>query len=331
MRSNPFTSSTYENIWLKHYGKGQSAHKFNFLNDIKFIKGKWPGQFINIGGNYTSGLFYEIDKTKFDYKGKSFIIYDVPQYLDSHQIEEGCDLKVIKLKLYKGLSINIEQYKTIEDVVLKCFSSSKSRYNFNRSVKQIEQQHNITTKMFLGDIDRIVYDKIMSDFKRLMEIRFEDIDNDNTLLPMWGFYEDLLFPLVHERRVAIFVVYDNQVPIAISINFVYGDILVVAMRTFDVNYSRLSIGNIEIYRLIEWCITNNVTTLDYSKGERDYKRRWCDTEYYYERHIVYDSTSIKAKSIALSIAGFHNFKQYLRKKKINLLVHRIINVLTFKK
>lgn len=330
MRLNPFTSSTYENIWLDHYGNGQSAQKFNFLNGVKFIKGKWPGFYINIGGNYTNGLFYEIDKRGLDYKGRSFIIYDVPRHLDSNQIEDG-DLKVIKLKQYKGLSINIEQYKIIDDIVLKCFNSSKSRYNFRRSLKQLEENHTISNRMYFGDIDRQDYDKLMNDFKRIMEIRFEDISNDNTLLPMWDFYKELLFPLVNERRVAIFVMYNDNQPIAISINFVYGSTFVVGMRTFDVSYSRLGIGNIEIYRLVEWCITNKVKILDFSKGESDYKKRWCDTEYYFERHIIYDSKSLQARTTALTVAGFHNFKKYLREKKVNLLVHRIKNAFSSRK
>jgi CelD/BcsL family acetyltransferase involved in cellulose biosynthesis len=328
MKSNPFNSSIYEDVWLKHYGGGQKAHKFDFLNGVKFIKGKWPGQYVNIGGNYTNGMFYKINKEELDYKGKTYLIYDVPQYLDSNQIEDG-DLKVAKLRQYKGLSINIERYKTIDDVLSKCFSSSKSRYNFRRTIRQLEEQHTISNKMFFGDIERKDYDQLMNDFKRIMEIRFEDIDNDNTLLPMWDFYKDLIFPMVNESLAAIFVIYDGSEPIALSINFVYGSTFVVAMRTFDVNYSRLGIGNIEVYKLIEWCIDNNVKTLDFSKGESDYKKRWCDSEYYFERHVIYDSNSFRAKTTAKALVGVHNFKQYLRDKKINLLVHKIKDIFSF--
>ena len=66
--------------------------------------------------------------------------------------------------------------------------------------------------------------------------------------------------------------------------------------------------------------------LDFSKGERDYKKRWCDSEYYFERHIIYDSKSMKATTTAKILEGFHDFKQYLRDKKINLIVHKVKNI-----
>ena len=329
MRSNPFTSSEYEKIWLKHYGNGQDSYQFNFLEGIKFIKGKWSGQYVNIGGNYTSGLFYEINTEESDYKGKSFIIYDVPEYLDSSQIENK-DLKVVKSNLYKGFYADIQQYKTMDEVLLNCFNSSKSRYNFNRTLKQFNEKHIVSSKMFMGEIKLDEYNDLMNHFESMMKARFENLDSENTLLPMWDFYKDLLFILINEKKVGLFVVYSDHDPAAMSINFVYDDILVVATRTFDINYFRLGIGNAEIYYLIEWCLNNKIKILDFSKGERDYKKRWCDKEYYYARHIIYDSNSIKAIFIAKTLARFHKFKQYLREKKINLMVHKIINMLSLK-
>ena len=73
-------------------------------------------------------------------------------------------------------------------------------------------------------------------------------------------------------------------------------------------------------------MNNSIKILDFSMGERDYKKRWCDTEYYYERHIIYDSKSLKATMSAKTLKGVHNFKQFLRVIKINLIIHRIINI-----
>ena len=330
MRFNPFNSPTYEKIWLNHYGEGKNKFKFNFLTGVSFIKGSWPNQYINIGGNYTSGLFYKIDKNILDYKNKLFVIYDVPQYLQSKQISEDDELRLIKLKLYKGYYVNIQQYSTIEEVVSKRFNSSKSRYNFRRTLKQFNEKYDVSSKMFLGEINLLEYNKLMGQFVKMMEARFNDLDTENTLLPMWDFYQDLLFPLINESKVGLFVIYSNNIPVAMSINFVYDDNLVVATRTFDINYFRLGIGNNEIYYLIDWCIKNKINFLDFSKGERDYKKRWCDTEYYYERHIIYDTNSIKAKVCAKTIESIHNFKQYLRDKKVNLLIHKILKIFSLK-
>jgi len=320
MKSNPFSSSTYENIWLNHYGNGQQSQHFKFIDGVKFIKGNKPSQFVNIGKNFTNGMFYQINDKANDYKGKSFVVYDVPNYIKTDDGFQSLDIGVLKLKQYKGLYVDIAQYNAIDEVVLKCYSSSKSRYNFRRSVKQLNEKYEITKKMFFGDIQREEYDQLINDFQRILEIRFDAKNTHNTVLPMWDFYKEVLFPLINEKRVALFVIYDSGKPIAMSFNFAYDDNMAVAMRTFDISYSRMGLGNIEIYYLIEWCIENKIKILDFSKGESDYKERWCDTEYLYEHHIIYDSNSLKAKTTAKAVASFYNFKQFLRDKNINSLV-----------
>ncbi|WP_417370888.1 GNAT family N-acetyltransferase [Gelidibacter japonicus] len=320
MRSNPFTSNIYENIWLRHYGKGRNAHKFKFLEGVKFIKGKWPDQYVNIGENITSGMFYQINQSVTDYKGKCFVVYDVPQYLDSEKTIKSSDIKILKIRQYKGLYVDLVKYNTIDDVILKCYNSSKSRYNFRRAIKQLHENHDITKKMFFGNIEEEEYNSLIHDFERILESRFDAINTHNTVLPMWNFYKEVLFPLINKKLVALFVIYDAGIPIALSFSFAYGDKLVVALRTFDINYSRVGLGNIEIYYLIEWCIENKIEILDFSKGESDYKDRWCDTDYFYEHHIIYDSTSLKAKATARAMATYFNFKQYLRDKNINLMI-----------
>ncbi|MCK0124125.1 GNAT family N-acetyltransferase [Gelidibacter sp. F2691] len=320
MRSNPFTSATYESIWLKYYGDGKQVFKFNFLEGVKFIKGKFPGQYVNIGNNYTSGLFYSIDRSKLDYKGKSFVVYDVPEYLHTNVALEATPLKIRKIRQYKGLYVDISKYQSIDDVISNCYNSSKSRYNFRRSVKQLHENHDITQRMFWGNIDIEEYNLLIRDFERILETRFDALNTHNTVLPMWDFYKEVLFPLINHKQVALFVMYDKGAPIAMSFSFVYDDILVVALRKFDISYSRIGLGNIEIYNLIQWCLEHKIRILDFSKGESDYKDRWCDSTYVYHHHIIYDSTSLKAKLSANSTANFYKFKQYLRDRNINSLV-----------
>ena len=107
----------------------------------------------------------------------------MPQYLDSENIETP-DLKVQSLKHYKGFYVNVEQYKIIDDVVSKCYNSSKSIYNFRRSLMQLNENHDISFKMFLGNIERTEDDFLMTNFQRILEIRFESLGVHNTLLPM---------------------------------------------------------------------------------------------------------------------------------------------------
>jgi CelD/BcsL family acetyltransferase involved in cellulose biosynthesis len=160
-------------------------------------------------------------------------------------------------------------------------------------------------------------------FKDILGKRFDEKNTFNTVLPMWDFYEELIYPLIIEKKVVLNVVYNEAQPIAMSINFLNDDVLMVSIRTFDVDFNKMNIGNIEIYKLVEWCLENDVKTLDFSKGENYYKKRWTDTEYFYDHHIVYDKNSPSAVVIANGIVAFFKLKQFLRDKNVNSLYTKL--------
>ena len=142
-------------------------------------------------------------------------------------------------------------------------------------------------------------------------------------MPLWEFYVDLIYPLILEKKVVFNVINDGDTPIAMSINFVYDDMVAIAIRSFDISHYKYNIGNLEIYKLIEWCIDNGISILDFSKGKADYKDRWSDTLYAFECHVIYDSKSLISILTANSISSFYRTKQYLRDKNINLWYTRV--------
>ncbi|MEM9679883.1 MAG: GNAT family N-acetyltransferase [Bacteroidota bacterium] len=323
MKHNPFASEIYRDIWLKHYNNGHKGISFKFLKGVHCIKdGK---RYVNVGKNFTNGMFYAIDDNVTDYKGKTIVVYDVPKYFKTTDLSGNSPLKCIKVRQYKGLYVDVSKYKTLDELLVEKFKKSKSRYNFRSSVKKLEKNYDISQQVFFGDIEKEAYDELIQQFKRILETRFDNISTHNTVLPMWDFYKEVLFPMILEKQVALNVMYDGEIPIAMSFSFVYDDdTFVVALRTFDMNYYKEGLGNIEIYRLIEWCMNNGITTLDFSKGQSDYKERWCDVEYTYEHHIIYDSKSLKASLSAKTIANTFRLKQYLRDKKVNIMITKAI-------
>ncbi len=320
MRNNPFASKTYQEIWLKHFNNGQKAKSFDFIQGLDFVDSENSADFVNVGKNFTNGMLYSIKDGEEDFKGKTFVVYDVPTFLKVEAISENSRLKCHKVRQYKGLYVDISKYKEPADVLSDKFKSSKSRYNFRSSIKKLEKKHNISQKVFYGDISKSEYEILINAFKRILEERFDTISTHNTVLPMWDFYQEVLYPLILDKQVALNVMYDDEQPIALSFSFVYDDVFVVALRTFDMRYYREGLGNIEIFKLIEWCIENNVSKLDFSKGESNYKERWCDVDYVYEHHILFDSKSLKAKWKANALAKKFKFKQYLRDKKVNVML-----------
>lgn len=323
--NNPFTSTTYTDTWKNYYCKKQKVFSFDFINEARFTKkGRLP-LYVNLGKNYTNGMTYSLNPLATDFEGKVALIHDV--HTRDGSIYEGASrFKLVKVKQYPGCFGDISTFKSSDDIVNACFSSSKSRYNFRRSVKLLEENGEITYKVYFGAIDKETYSSEMSSFKELLSRRFDDKNTHNTVLPMWDFYESLLYPMILNKKVALNVIYDKKQPIAMSINFIDEKALVVAMRTFDIEYHKMNIGNIEVFKLLEWAIDNNIKILDFSKGEAEYKKRWTTDMYEFHHHILYDSKSIVASAIAKSLSNFFRFKQYLRDRNINEWYVRFIHL-----
>ncbi|WP_347925805.1 GNAT family N-acetyltransferase [Pontimicrobium sp. SW4] len=317
MISNPFTSQTYGSIWTKHFSNDEEINSFDAVNGVKFVKDKRFPFYVNVGKNQTNGMTYQLDSTASNFKNKTVLIHDVLSYLQEEQNTKNSRIKVKIIPQYKGLYANLSEVKSIDEVMVSCFSS-KSRSRFRGRIRQIETNFNISQKVYFGDIDKADYLEKMDVLKSFIVSRFEQRNEHNSVVPLWGFYVDLIYPLILEKKVVFNVINDGEVPIAMSINFVYDDMVAIAIRSFDISHYKYNIGNLEIYKLIEWCIDNNINILDFSKGKADYKDRWSDKLYAFECHVIYDSKSLISILTANSISFLYRTKQYLRDKNINL-------------
>lgn len=323
--SNPFTSDIFETTWKAFYCKGQKIFSFDSIGGVKFTKNAAMPLYVNLGRNYTNGMTYTINPSSADLKGKVALIHDV-HTRDGINYEGTDRFKLIKISQYSGCYGDLKGYKNPDDIITGCFSSSKSRYNFRRSIKLLEEGNEIRYQVYYGDINKEIYDQEMANFKNLLNRRFDDKNTHNTVLPMWDFYEALIYPMIWNKQVALNVIYNKEMPIAMSINFLDGKALIVAIRTFDIDYNKMNIGNIEVFSLLGWAIKNYIEILDFSKGEAEYKKRWTNNRYEFQHHILYDSKSIIASAVAKSLSYYFSFKQYLRDKNINGLLVRVIHL-----
>jgi len=322
MSSNPFTSSIFENSWTNYYNKHKKTQSLNFIEGVKFTKSSYFPLYINLGKNFTNGISYSINNEASDYKGKVVLLYDVPSYFQLNNAHHS-NIVLKKVRQYNGFYADLKAFNGIDDVLNANFNSSKSRYNFRRSLKQLDENYNISYKVYFGNISKENYAKEMKTFRELISKRFDEKNTFNTVLPMWDFYEELIYPLILDKKVVLNVIYNDEQPIAMSINFLYNDALMVSIRTFDVDFNKMNIGNIEIYKLIEWCLENKVNILDFSKGENYYKKRWTSTEYFYDHHIIYDKKSPIAVILANGVIYHFKFKQFLRDKNVNSLYTKL--------
>lgn len=320
--NNSFTSTIFQEIWKKHFTSTKPILKFHFIEGVNFYKTSLKCVLFNIGKNLTKGNYYTIKNAE-DYKGKVFIIYDVPSHTKMpNHFEDVNKLKLYKANQYPGFLIELGKYANVEAYIQATFSSQTGT-KLRRYTKRLEICFDISTKMFYGDIDRKEYAALFEDFMGLLKRRFSDkqVVNNNMRPSEWMFYKEVAYPLILAKKASLFVLYDNNVPIAISYNYNFDNTLVEAITVFDIDYMKFNIGFIKNLKLLSWCYDNNIKKLDFSKGYFDYKKRMCSLEYNFEYHILYDNKSIKARILAFLYYNFYEVKFFLRKKGINTTFH----------
>ncbi|ALM06778.1 hypothetical protein SB49_02375 [Sediminicola sp. YIK13] len=323
--SNPFTSKTFSNIWLRHFGKNSSPIVFKSIEGISFVKSWFPLVFVNTGQTHTKGVSYSIHQNEqVDLKNKVLLIYDVPTFFDLDFTTLNGSLQLRKIKQYPGFLIHLDKYTDLGHYMSSSFSKS-SRYKLNKYKKRLEESFEISYKMFLGDISKEKYDSVFDHFKILLEKRFLDkgITNNNLDTKEWNFYHEVAYPLILEKKASLFVIYEGITPIGVTLCYFSETILFDAITVFDIDYEKFHLGSVTIMKLIEWSLEHNIKVFDFSKGYFDYKKRWANEEYHFEYHVYHDSNLLKAKIISWCIFAFFSLKQKLRDKNVNEKLHKL--------
>jgi hypothetical protein len=182
--------------------------------------------------------------------------------------------------------------------------------------------------MYFGNIDKTVYNQLFEDFLNLLDKRYSEkqIIYNNMQPDEWNFYKDVAYPLILEKKASLFVIYDNNRPIAITYNYHTEDAVIDAITVFDIDYSKFNLGYVNNLKLLDWCFKHKVKTLDFSKGFFDYKSRMCSLKYNFEYHIIYNKKSVSSKLKANLYFYFLELKLYLRNKGINSKFHKLNHV-----
>lgn len=327
MKHNPFTSASYTTIWLKHFNASKKTFTFEFINGLKFVKHWLLPLHVNVGKNLTKGIYYNLNYSASDYKGKTLLIYDVPTYfnLDNFILNSNSSLRLIKLFQYKGFLMNISSFKDYEEYIRSQFNS-KNRREFKSNIRRLEDCFNIKYSFLHGNISKTDFDIAFNHFYKLLNKRFSDKQTNYHHLSetKWNFYKELVFEMLQNKQASLLIIYSDDIPIGITLNFHSENILFETITVFDPDYYKFSIGKTSIIKLLEWCFENNYKISDFSKGDFDYKHKWANYEYDFNYHIFYDSSSLKSILTAKFVELFFKTKLFLREKNINLLYRKCI-------
>lgn len=325
IKDNPFVSDTFITTWLEEFKRNKPVFSFNLVGGLRFYKSSYLPIYINAGRNHTKGISYSLNSADFNNLRKSVVlIYDVPNYVDLDTSYIPASIKSYRVKQYPGFLVVLNKYQDINDY-LKAIFSKKTRSKLSRYEKRLEHCFDVKYKMYYGDISKDDYNNIFETFRYLLEKRFSEkqIRNNNLDREEWDFYYNVSYALIKEKKASLFVVYQGNIPIAITLNYLSENILFHGITVFDVDYSKFHLGKVALKNLFVWCFENNIQYFDFSKGYFDYKTHWSNLSYNFEYHLLYDRSSIPISLLALAIKQYFKLKQYLRDKNLNNTLHRL--------
>lgn len=319
------SSQIFEEFWLKHFAQESFPVNFGYFENISFIQHPRYPLYFNVGGTNTKGLSYTIDPYQeiSHIRNKVFIIYDVRQHnLDCIQGEDT--LKVIRVNQYPGFYCNLQQSPSA-DHYIRTRLSSKSLSKLKNYKNRLLRKHQIRYKMIWGNVEKDNYDFLFAHFHHMLVKRFQDKKElNNNLDPHeWTFYQEVSFPMLLAKEAGLFVTFDVERPIAITLLHFQGRRVFDVIRVFDIDYAEFRIGSLSIMEQIHWCYDNNFEILDFSKGDYDYKKKWCSHEYPLEYHIHYDPKDLLCKTIAHSLSCKYRLKLWGRKLKLQYYWHKL--------
>ncbi len=325
INQNPFVSDTFITKWLEGFKSDKPVFSFSFIDGLRFYKSLNLPIYVNAGRNHTKGISYSLNKQESNnFKRSIVLIYDVPDYLDLNTSSIPDTIKLYRIKQYPGFLTDLSNYQDPNDYMESTFSK-KTRNKLSRYERRLEHCFDVRYKMHFGDISKDDYDSIFASFRYLLERRFsgKKIRNNNLDPDEWGFYYNVSYPLIKEKKASLFVVYQGSTPIAITLNYFSENILFHGITVFDVDYSKFHLGKIALKNLFSWCFEHNIQFFDFSKGSFDYKTHWSNKSYNLEYHLYFDKSSIKTRLLALTIKNYFELKQKLREKNLNNTLHRL--------
>ncbi|MGB5357076.1 MAG: GNAT family N-acetyltransferase [Eudoraea sp.] len=251
------------------------------------------------------------NQSDYDNKIKVYTVADIPDFLNVILKEQSHDWEVKKVPQYKGYLIDFTKFSSADELFNKTLSKNP-RKNFRSKKRKLESEYDISYHFYHGSIDKDYYDYLFDICYELMENRFHEKKIYNRNLIQWKFYHELFYPMIQQKNASIFVISDKEKPITITLNFHVSDIVFSHIQIYDVKYSKYSMGDIAIFKNIEWCYSNNVNLWDFSKGATDNKLRWSNHIYQFDYHVFYKRKSLISKVMAHIIARKLIIKQFLR-------------------
>ena len=302
----------------------EQPKKENFLAKL-YNSNKVSGYYKSLRFAFKEQDVYKSEDNELCLGKKSFVkvIIAFPQFLIPKFQSNTLRVRQVVQKKMECFGIVIDKNLNSIDDYLRGHFSKNSRTPVIKKKKRLESSFNISYKVYYGNIEPDVYENLISTCKRMLVERFEQRADHNHVLNNWEAYRNSLYTLINKKKASFFVIYNNNTPIQISVNYHYKTIMFAYIPAYDINYSKFGLGNTAVYMQLKWCIENKYEYLDFGNGNYDYKRRWCNYEYLLETHIICQKNSLTGNGVALLELGLVKLKNLLKDLNIDVFLQNL--------
>ncbi|MCF7568634.1 GNAT family N-acetyltransferase [Sabulilitoribacter arenilitoris] len=307
--------------------KENKKHIINSLFLDLFFKNKcFPPFYKKITNSFLNSIVYESDaKTTSKFSNLTYAISDIPSYFIAEFNKSYKHLKLLKTPLYLGFLINLSVFKNLEDYLNNHLGRPR-KSQLKRYRKRLDKCISPQYKIFYGDISKEEYNFT---FKKLIELtqrRFTQKEELNFELPYLELYQEIMYPMILDKKASIFIIYHDKKPINITLNFIEDATIFHWNSCYDIDYQMFNLGHINMVNHLEWAFNNGFKLFDMGRGDFLHKRKYVNESYMYYEHIVYNSKSIiayiSAKSKLLKLKLRFALIKLLKKTNLHLLYGR---------
>ena len=178
--------------------------------------------------------------------------------------------------------------------------------------------------MYHGAISKELYNKLFKQFYDMLKLRAKEKGINNKNLKHWSLYTSKVYDMILNKQASLFVIYDGDDAINVSLNMHVKNTVFLFITTYNIDYSKFRLGHTNWMMQIDWFIKNNIKTVDFSKGNIAYKKRWANNEYDFEYHLFYNKSNLIAKLKANWLLKKLQLKQTLRNLNINTYYYNFL-------
>ncbi|QLG46680.1 GNAT family N-acetyltransferase [Costertonia aggregata] len=253
-------------------------------------------------------------------KDNIYLVHFIPPFLELSLNTQPAVYSRFSFNHFVGLLCNLTDCTNADDYMVKQFGS-KGRRNILARLRRLETCFDIKYKMFDGNIGKDECKGLMEKFRLMIVNRFAQRGIKHGNIDYWDFYQDSAYDMIINKKASLFVVYNSNVPIAISIGYMYENIFESAISSYEIDYAKFGLGNIVVLKKIEWCFENGFTIFNMRWGDYKYKRDWCNTVYNYKSEVIYNGKSLvkKIKAFFITKKSMASTYMIINKERFNLL------------